>query len=126
MSAFFLALLMQAAVPPAPPSPAATAPATAATSDTPVPQSADSPEEIAKDSARDLKDSRYYNKPGATRADYDRDWQEKAFLTMPDAEREAWFNRMVGAEQPEGKAVIAWTGEFAVAPPLAPAPPPKN
>lgn len=37
---------------------------------------ADSLEEIAADSARDLKDSRYYNKPGATRADYDRDWQE--------------------------------------------------
>ncbi|WP_375286670.1 hypothetical protein [Sphingomonas sp.] len=35
----------------------------------------DSPEEIAKDAARDLKDSRFYNKPGATRADYDRDWQ---------------------------------------------------
>lgn len=37
---------------------------------------ADSPEEIAKDSARDLKDNRYYNKPGATRADYDADWQK--------------------------------------------------
>lgn len=36
----------------------------------------DSPEDIAADSARDLKDSRYYNKPGATRADYDKDWQE--------------------------------------------------
>ncbi len=36
----------------------------------------DSPEDIAEDSARDLKDNRYYNKPGATRADYDRDWQE--------------------------------------------------
>jgi hypothetical protein len=36
----------------------------------------DSPEEIAADSARDLRDSRYYNKPGATRADYDKDWQE--------------------------------------------------
>ena len=29
---------------------------------------ADLPEEIAKDSARDLKDTRFYNKPGATRA----------------------------------------------------------
>ena len=28
----------------------------------------DSPEEIAKDAARDLKDSRFYNKPSATRA----------------------------------------------------------
>ncbi len=36
----------------------------------------DSAEEIAEDAARDLKDSRFYNRPGATRADYDRDWQE--------------------------------------------------
>jgi hypothetical protein len=36
----------------------------------------ESPEEIAKDSARDLKDSRFYNKPGATRAQYDADWQK--------------------------------------------------
>ena len=36
----------------------------------------DSPEEIAKDAARDLKDSRFYNKPGATRAEYDAAWQE--------------------------------------------------
>ena len=36
----------------------------------------DTPEEIAKDAARDLKDSRLYNKPGATRAQYDADWQE--------------------------------------------------
>jgi hypothetical protein len=36
----------------------------------------DSPEEIAKDAQRDLKDSRFYNKPGATRAQYDADWQE--------------------------------------------------
>lgn len=35
----------------------------------------DSPEEIAKDAARDLKDSSFYNKPGATRAQYDADWQ---------------------------------------------------
>lgn len=47
----------------------------------PVPQAppadpADSPEEIAKDAARDLKDSRFYNRPGATRAQYDADWQE--------------------------------------------------
>jgi len=45
----------------------------------PVPQNPvapdDTPEEIAKDSARDLKDSRFYNKPGATRAQYDADWQ---------------------------------------------------
>lgn len=36
----------------------------------------DSAEEIAQDAARDLKDSRFYNKPGATRADYDKAWQE--------------------------------------------------
>ncbi|HEY0413383.1 MAG TPA: hypothetical protein VGD66_09585 [Allosphingosinicella sp.] len=40
------------------------------------PEDHDSPEEIAKDSARDLKDSRFYNRPGATRAQYDADWQE--------------------------------------------------
>lgn len=45
----------------------------------PVPQQPadpdDTPDEIAKDAARDLKDSRFYNKPGATRAQYDADWQ---------------------------------------------------
>lgn len=45
----------------------------------PVPQApadpGDTPEEIAKDAQRDLKDSRFYNKPGATRAQYDADWQ---------------------------------------------------
>jgi len=35
----------------------------------------ESPEEMAKDAARDLKDNRFYNKPGATRAQYDADWQ---------------------------------------------------
>lgn len=35
----------------------------------------DTPEEIAKDAARDLKDGSFYNRPGATRADYDADWQ---------------------------------------------------
>lgn len=40
------------------------------------PINTDTPEEIAKDSARDLKDSRFYNRPGATRAQYDADWQE--------------------------------------------------
>ena len=42
----------------------------------PAPTSDDTPEEIAKDAARDLKDNRFYNKPGATRAQYDVDWQE--------------------------------------------------
>jgi hypothetical protein len=52
--------------------------AQAATQVPPAPQapvSDDSPEDIAKDAARDLKDSRFYNKPGATRAQYDADWQ---------------------------------------------------
>jgi len=191
MPALLVALLLQAADP----SPPAVAPP--ATTDTPVPASADTPEEIAKDSARDLKDSRYYNKPGATRADYDKDWQEcrliargsrtpggspvvvynpaiispgaaaaggllggliagaiadgetrranrrsclmyrgwrvvevtdaqeKLFLTMPDPEREAWFNRMLGSENPEGKSVTRWNNDFAVTPALAAAPPPK-
>ena len=35
----------------------------------------DTPEEIAKDAARDLKDNRFYNRPGATRAQYDAAWQ---------------------------------------------------
>ena len=182
MPALLVALLLQAADP----APPVVAPP--ATTDTPVPASADTPEEIAKDSARDLKDSRYYNKPGATRADYDKDWQEcrliargsrtpggspvvvynpasgllggliagaiadgetrranrrsclmyrgwrvvevtdaqeKLFLTMPDSEREAWFNRMLGSENPEGKSVTRWTNDFAVTPALAAAPPPK-
>ncbi|MFN3943737.1 MAG: hypothetical protein ACK4K7_02255 [Allosphingosinicella sp.] len=38
-------------------------------------QSDESAEEIAKDAARDLKDNRFYNRPGATRAEYDADWQ---------------------------------------------------
>ena len=42
----------------------------------PAPKSNDTPEEIAKDAQRDLKDSRFYNRPGATRAQYDADWQE--------------------------------------------------
>lgn len=47
-----------------------------ASSAQPAPENKDSPEEIAKDAARDLKDNRFYNKPGATRAQYDADWQE--------------------------------------------------
>ena len=42
----------------------------------PAPTGDDTPDEIAKDAQRDLKDSRFYNKPGATRAQYDADWQE--------------------------------------------------
>lgn len=36
----------------------------------------DDPEEMAEDAARDLTPSRFYNRPGATRADYDRAWQQ--------------------------------------------------
>ena len=39
-------------------------------------QPQDSPEEIAEDAARDLRESRFYNRPGATRAQYDAAWQE--------------------------------------------------
>ncbi|WP_235512513.1 hypothetical protein [Sphingomonas sp. Leaf17] len=42
---------------------------------TPPADANDTPEEIAKDSARDLKGRRFYNRPGATRAQYDADWQ---------------------------------------------------
>ncbi len=47
---------------------------------TPVAQDAvapvDDPKEIAEDAARDLTPSRFYNRPGATRADYDLAWQQ--------------------------------------------------
>lgn len=36
---------------------------------------ADSPEEIAEDAARDIRENRFYNKPGASRADYEAAWQ---------------------------------------------------
>jgi len=45
----------------------------------------DSPEEIAKDAARDLKDSRFYNKPGATRAEYNADWQQCRLIARGSA-----------------------------------------
>lgn len=35
----------------------------------------DTPESIARDAARDLRDTRFYNRPGATRAQYDAEWQ---------------------------------------------------
>lgn len=75
-----LLTLLLAAVDPAPAPPVAPqAPTPAAVDNTPepyMPAATASPAEIAEDSARDLKDSRYYNKPGATRADYDKAWQE--------------------------------------------------
>lgn len=33
-----------------------------------------SPQDIARESAKDLQPGQYYNKPGASRTDYDRDW----------------------------------------------------
>ena len=44
---------------------------------------------------------------------------------VPDPDREAWFNRMLGVDNPEGKSVTRWTNDFAVAPALAAAPAPK-
>ena len=61
----FVALLM-----------AAQAPAVSIVSTAPTDKAAIEAKEINEDSARDLKDSRFYNRPGATRADYDADWQE--------------------------------------------------
>lgn len=150
-------------------------------------------QEIADDSARDLRESRFYNRPGATRADYDADWQECRMIArgsrgmggqvvtvpynpgiispaaasgagligamignaivegqlrrsnrrtcllvkgwalaevedaaarariaaMSDSEREAHFNRLVGAETlPEGLTVLRWENPIA-APKLA-------
>jgi len=43
----------------------------------PAPQAnTETPEQMAKDAQRDLADTHFYNKPGATRVEYDRDWQE--------------------------------------------------
>jgi hypothetical protein len=150
----------------------------------------DSAEEIAKDASRDLKDSRFYNKPGATRAQYDADWQECRLIArgsrtpsgsvpyfynpavisplaagvgagiggliagaiqegharrvnrracllvrgwrlvevedseqarvaaMSDADRDTYFNTIVGAVDVGGKKVITWNNDFA-APRLA-------
>jgi hypothetical protein len=149
------------------------------------------PEDIAADSARDLKDNRYYNKPGASRADYDADWQECRLIArgsitpggrttvivynpavispaaasgagvigaliasaiedgklrranrrscllfrgwrlvevdgdesarlaaLPESEREAQMNRLLGDPTPKGRRILRWTNQFA-APVLA-------
>lgn len=59
----------------------------------------DSPEAIAKDAARDLKDSRFYNKPGATRAQYDADWQQCRLIargsTTPSGSIPYYYNPAV-------------------------------
>lgn len=72
MSFMLAAAVATAAVPAQAAAPAAPVVATPQNAVAPVD---DTPEEIAKDSARDLKDNRFYNKPGATRAQYDADWQ---------------------------------------------------
>ncbi len=149
------------------------------------------PEDIAADSARDLKDNRYYNKPGASRADYDADWQDCRLIArgsitpggrttvivynpavispaaatgggvigaliasaiedgqlrranrrscllfrgwrlvevesdesarlaaLPESERGAAMNRLLGDPAPKGRRIIRWTNQFA-APVLA-------
>jgi hypothetical protein len=85
----FLTALLLAAAAPAPDAKVAT-PATAATKPDP-----DSPEAIAADSARDLQDNRYYNKPGATRAEYDADWQECRLIAR-------------GSRTPAGSPVVVY------------------
>jgi hypothetical protein len=151
----------------------------------------DSPEEIAKDAARDLRDSHFYNRPGATRAQYDAAWQEcrliargsrtptgtytyvynpnvisplaagvgaglgaaigqaivegqqrranrrncllvrgwrlveqdpkerASLAAMSDADRDAYFNTIIGAGTLPGRKVVGWDNDFA-APRLAP------
>jgi hypothetical protein len=99
MSAVLLALLLAAADPAvpasAPPVPQTAAPAPYNPADYGTGQAGDSPEAIASDSARDLKDNRYYNRPGATRADYDRDWQECRLIAR-------------GSRSPAGSYVVVY------------------
>jgi hypothetical protein len=66
----------------------------AATTEPPAPK-VDTPEEIAQDASRDLKDSRFYNKPGATRAEYDAAWQECRLIAR-------------GSRTPTGTAVVLY------------------
>jgi hypothetical protein len=75
LSLVFAAAMMTAEQGAPPPTETETKPVEAADPSTAKPDE-DSPEEIAKDAARDLKDSRFYNRPGATRAEYDAAWQE--------------------------------------------------
>jgi len=42
----------------------------------PTPDPDDTPESIAKDAERDVNPNRFYNKPGATRTDFDKAWQD--------------------------------------------------
>lgn len=58
----------------------------------------DTPEEIAEDAARDLRDSRFYNRPGATRAQYDAEWQECRLIARgsltPGGNTATYYNPM--------------------------------
>ena len=42
----------------------------------PVVSGKDSAEDVAKDAARDLQDGHYYNRPGATKTEFEQAWQE--------------------------------------------------
>jgi hypothetical protein len=151
----------------------------------------DTPEEIARDAQRDLRDSRFYNRPGATRSEYDAEWQtcrliargsrtpsgtstyvynpavisplaagigagignaiaqaiiegqlrranrrscllirgwrlvevtdaeQARVAALPEAERDAYFNSILGAEQVQGARIVTWNNDYA-APRLAP------
>jgi hypothetical protein len=50
---------------------------------------------IARESARDLKDAHFYNRPGATRKDYDAAWQECRLIAR-------------GSVTPTGTAVVLY------------------
>jgi hypothetical protein len=70
------------------------------------PDGDESPEEMAQDAARDLKDSRFYNRPGATRAEYDRDWHQCRKIAR-------------GSLNPNGRAPIVTYYNPAVISPIA-------
>ena len=53
------------------------------------PDAKDSPEEVAKDAGRDLRDNQFYNKPGATRAQYDANWQECRLIARGSQQAES-------------------------------------
>jgi hypothetical protein len=70
------------------------------------PEGDESPEEMAQDAARDLKDSRFYNRPGATRAEYDKDWHRCRKIAR-------------GSINPNGRAPIVHYYNPAVISPIA-------
>lgn len=70
------------------------------------PDGDESPEEMAQDAARDLKDSRFYNRPGGTRAEYDQDWNRCRKIAR-------------GSINPNGRAPIVHYYNPAVISPIA-------